>query len=82
MSPDKMLHFFVCFELTLLLYLYIGTIHKTALVVFSIGVSKEVLDMFGYGHPEMLDLVADVLGISLASILIYFVMNYKINSNE
>ncbi|MFA5917607.1 MAG: hypothetical protein WC850_05240 [Candidatus Gracilibacteria bacterium] len=49
--------------------------------VFAIGILKEIVDLFGFGHPELLDLFADFFGI-LVIFYIYFLYREGKNLEE
>ena len=64
---DKVLHFAVCLVLTLVLSLITP---YAPLIVLVIGLGKECYDMIDYGHFCGWDIVADLVGITLACVLI------------
>ncbi len=63
---DKVLHFAICLVLTLALSLITP---YAPLIVLFMGLGKECYDMIGYGHFRGWDMVADILGISLAWVI-------------
>ena len=71
-GKDKVLHFLCCFILTFIFYMFLP-LNKTVLVVYTIGVVKELIDSLGYGTPEVGDIIANSLGIGLAYIIISFI---------
>lgn len=59
---DRLLHYFVCWALFMSLA-NIFDAWLAALIVFGIGVCKEVIDIFRGTGFDVFDLVADVCGI-------------------
>jgi len=71
MPVDKILHFAVCFGITLLLYPLIGWWGMgTALAT---GVGKELYDWRDYGMFSWGDILADTIGVVVATILIVII---------
>lgn len=68
MQADKLLHFFVCFCITLLLYPLIGWWSIGTAV--ATGVGKELYDLKDYGNFSWLDIVADLAGVVVAVLII------------
>ena len=68
MPLDKKLHFFVCFGITLLLYPLIGWWSIGTSI--ATGVGKELYDWKDYGLFSWSDILADALGIVVATVII------------
>lgn len=67
---DKQQHIIISFYMTLILMLFIP-MWLAITLTFLVGVSKEVYDkVSGKGSPELLDIVANTIGITLAVIII------------
>lgn len=71
-SYDKALHFFGCFAGVILLTHLVGIFFPiSAMIMLTIGVSKEVYDSRKKGTGfSMLDVVFDILGISLGILFV------------
>jgi VanZ family protein len=67
---DKKLHFGISFFLIILLFALIRNIWLSALIVFIIGLLKELYDGY-YNYFCKKDLLANILGILLGMLLIY-----------
>ena len=65
---DKILHFTVCFLIALLLYPVIGW--WSIGTAIATGVGKELYDWRDYGNFSWGDILADFLGVIVATILI------------
>lgn len=68
MQLDKLLHFFVCFGITLLLYPLIGW--WSIGTAIATGVGKELYDWRDYGLFSWGDILADMAGIVAAVLMI------------
>lgn len=68
MQVDKILHFFVCFGITLLLYPLIGWWSIGTAV--ATGVGKELYDWRDYGLFSWWDIAADLTGTVVAVTII------------
>jgi hypothetical protein len=58
---DKLFHFWFCAGVAILLSFALSPLWVFG-ITMGIGVAKEVRDAMGYGTPEWLDLLADLLG--------------------
>ena len=65
---DKKLHFFVCFLITFLLYPLIGW--WSIGTAIATGVGKELYDWRDYGLFSWADILADFLGVVVATVII------------
>ena len=68
---DKLLHFAVCFAISLLLFPVIGWWSIGTAV--ATGVGKELFDFDDYGVFSWGDILADVLGVALAVIILILI---------
>lgn len=68
MQVDKILHFFVCFGITLLLYPLIGW--WSIGTAIATGVGKELYDYKDYGLFSWWDIAADLAGTAVAVLII------------
>ena len=65
---DKLLHFGVCFLITLLLYPVIGW--WSIGTAIATGIGKEIYDWKDYGNFSWSDIVADLVGVVVGVIII------------
>lgn len=65
---DKLLHFFVCFGITLLLYPLIGW--WSIGTAIATGVGKELYDWKDYGLFSWADIIADIAGTAAGAAII------------
>lgn len=68
---DKRIHFAVCFAITLLLFPLIGWWSIGTAVATGIG--KELYDWRDYGRFSWGDILADTIGVVVATILIVII---------
>lgn len=69
MKLDKILHAIVCFLLTLGIYFFTLNLILAVVITLAIGLAKELYDINYTGFNQE-DIVADLVGIAIASLLI------------
>lgn len=66
---DKQLHIIVSMLITLIVYVVCNSLITAILATVAIGVAKEIIwDYYlGRGTPDKMDIVADIIGIVMAT---------------
>ena len=67
-AKDKILHFAFCLVITLGCFPFFGWLSVLTGIVA--GVAKETLDYFDYGGWSWGDILADLVGVAVASLII------------
>lgn len=68
MEKDKILHFTCCLLITIIMSL-ITNIPIGFVTAVIIGLGKELIDKLDYGLFDIKDLIADILGASLGTVI-------------